>query len=149
MMTILNILDLFSKKNEITNNTNDFNEHLNLKATINNPTFTGTVNGITKHMIGLGNVNNSTDLNKPISNATQTALNLKADSDDTYTKTEVDNNLLLKQDLLAVLSLPGQIGLLNGNLIKPLQSGNNVTITDAGTHVVIASTGQSSSTDNS
>ena len=95
-------------------------------------------------MIGLGNVNNSTDLNKPISNATQTALNLKADSDDTYTKTEVDNNLLLKQDLLAVLSLPGQISLLNGNLIKPLQSGANITITDAGTHVVIASTAQSS-----
>ena len=90
---IRNILELFSKKNDITNNTNDFNEQLNLKAPINSPTFTGTVSGITKHMIGLGNVNNSTDLNKPISNATQTALNLKADSDDTYTKTEVDNNI--------------------------------------------------------
>ena len=65
-----------------------------------------------------------------------------------YNKTEIDNNLLLKQDQISVLSLPGQIGLLNGNLIKPLQSGNNVTITDAGTHVVISSTAQSSSTDN-
>jgi len=33
------------------------------------------------------------------------------------------------------------------NLIKPLQSGNNITITDVGTHVVIASTAQSSSVD--
>ena len=99
---IINILDLFSQKNEITNNTNDFNQQLNLKAPIKRPTFTGTVSGITKHMIGLGNVNNSTDLNKPISNATQTALNLKANRDDTYTKTEIDNNLLLKQDQLSV-----------------------------------------------
>ena len=53
----------------------------------------------------------------------------------------------MKQDQISVLSLPGQIGLLNGNLIKPLQSGANITITDAGTHVVIASTAQSSSTD--
>ena len=48
--------------------------------------------------------------------------------------------------MLGVLSLPGQIGLLNGNLIKPLQAGTNLTLTDEGTHVVIA-TAQSSSTD--
>ena len=34
------------------------NTSLNLKAPIDNPTFTGTVNGITKAMIGLGDVNN-------------------------------------------------------------------------------------------
>jgi hypothetical protein len=32
---------------------------LSLKANINNPTFTGTVNGITKTMVGLGNVENT------------------------------------------------------------------------------------------
>ena len=42
------------------------------------PTFTGTVAGITASMVGLGNVNNTSDANKPISNATQTALNLLA-----------------------------------------------------------------------
>ena len=31
-----------------------------------------------KSMVGLGNVDNTTDLNKPVSNATQTALNLKS-----------------------------------------------------------------------
>ncbi len=50
---------------------------LNLKAPIASPTFTGTVAGITKVMVGLPNVDNTTDLSKPISSATQTALNLK------------------------------------------------------------------------
>jgi hypothetical protein len=47
-------------------------------APLASPTFTGTVSGITKSMVGLGNVDNTSDLNKPISTATQTALNLKA-----------------------------------------------------------------------
>ena len=42
-----------------------------------NKTFTGTTAGITKAMVGLSNVDNTTDLLKPISTATQTALNLK------------------------------------------------------------------------
>ena len=40
---------------------------------------TGNVSGISASMVGLGNVNNTSDLNKPISTATQTALNLKVD----------------------------------------------------------------------
>jgi len=51
---------------------------LNLKANLASPTFTGTVSGITPAMIGLENVNNTSDANKPISTATQTALDLKA-----------------------------------------------------------------------
>jgi len=47
-------------------------------APIASPTFTGTVAGITKSMVGLGNVDNTTDVNKPVSTATQTALDLKA-----------------------------------------------------------------------
>lgn len=46
-------------------------------APISNPTFTGTVGGITKSMVGLGNVDNTTDANKPVSTATQTSLDLK------------------------------------------------------------------------
>jgi hypothetical protein len=42
-----------------------------------NPTFTGTVAGITKSMVGLANVDNTTDANKPVSTATQTALDAK------------------------------------------------------------------------
>lgn len=55
---------------------------LNLKAPIASPTFTGNVSGITSPMVGLGNVNNTTDLAKPISTVTQTALDLKANTTD-------------------------------------------------------------------
>jgi len=48
-------------------------------APIASPTFTGTVAGITSTMVGLGNVDNTSDANKPVSTATQTALDLKVD----------------------------------------------------------------------
>jgi hypothetical protein len=51
---------------------------LNAKAPVANPTFTGTVSGITKSMVGLGSVDNTADTAKPVSTAQQTALNLKA-----------------------------------------------------------------------
>ena len=53
---------------------------LNLKSTINAPTFTGIVSGITSEMIGLGYVNNTTDLNKPLSIASIASLLLKENS---------------------------------------------------------------------
>jgi len=46
-------------------------------APIVSPTFSGTVNGITKAMVGLGNAENTTDASKPISTATQAALDTK------------------------------------------------------------------------
>jgi len=55
---------------------------INLKANIESPTFTGTVKGITKAMVGLANVDNTSDIDKPVSNATQTALDVKANSAD-------------------------------------------------------------------
>jgi hypothetical protein len=51
---------------------------LSLKAPLASPTFTGTVNGITASMVGLGSVSNTSDANKPVSTAQQTALDLKA-----------------------------------------------------------------------
>jgi predicted acyltransferase (DUF342 family) len=50
----------------------------NKYATLESPTFTGTVSGITKSMVGLGNVNNTSDVDKPVSTTQQTALDLKA-----------------------------------------------------------------------
>ena len=55
-------------------------DNINLKAPINNPTFTGTVGGITKSMVNLSNVDNTSDADKPISTATQTALDAKQDA---------------------------------------------------------------------
>jgi len=46
--------------------------------TLSSPTFTGTVAGVTKSHVGLGNVDNTADTEKPVSTATQTALDLKA-----------------------------------------------------------------------
>ena len=62
----------------VSNLTSDAQAQINTKAPLASPTFTGTVSGITKTMVGLSNADNTTDLLKPISTATQTALNLKA-----------------------------------------------------------------------
>ena len=66
-------------------NTTDVNTSLNLKANLASPTFTGTVSGVTKTMVGLGNVDNTSDANKPVSTAAQTALDLKANTTDVNT----------------------------------------------------------------
>jgi hypothetical protein len=71
-------------------NTTDVNTSLALKAPIASPSFTGTVSGITKSMVGLGSVDNTTDAAKPISTATQAALDLKAPLESpTFTGTPV------------------------------------------------------------
>ena len=41
-----------------------------------------------KNEVGLGNVDNTSDMNKPISNATKQALDLKANKSEVYTKSE-------------------------------------------------------------
>jgi uncharacterized protein (TIGR02145 family) len=71
-----------------------------LYAPIASPTFTGTVSGITKGMVGLSFVDNTSDLDKPISNATQNALsqklNIKAPIvPSTKTKITYDENGLI------------------------------------------------------
>lgn len=54
---------------------------LEAKADKNSPTFSGTVHGITKSMVGLANVDNTSDASKPISLANQKALDEKASLD--------------------------------------------------------------------
>jgi hypothetical protein len=49
---------------------------------------TGVVT-LTKADVGLGNVDNTSDLNKPISTATQTALDLKANATDVYSQAQI------------------------------------------------------------
>ena len=63
---------------------------VNTITSVNNKT--GAVT-ISKSDIGLENVSNTSDAAKPISTATQTALNLKADSNNVYTKSEVDSKI--------------------------------------------------------
>jgi hypothetical protein len=45
---------------------------------------------VTQDQVGLGNVDNTADIDKPVSTATQAALDLKADQATTYTKDEVN-----------------------------------------------------------
>ncbi|MHC3433042.1 hypothetical protein [Delftia lacustris] len=52
---------------------------LDARAPKENPTFTGTVSGISKSMVGLPNVDNTADVDKPVSTAQQTALAGKVD----------------------------------------------------------------------
>jgi hypothetical protein len=93
---------------------------LNLKAPIASPTFTGLVSGITKAMVGLAAVDNTTDLLKPISTATQTALNLKA----SLTGIETLTNKTLTAPTLTspVLGTPAS-GLATNLTGLPLTSG--------------------------
>ncbi|PAZ06007.1 MAG: hypothetical protein CAK88_05805 [Verrucomicrobiia bacterium AMD-G2] len=77
-----------------------------LKANLNSPTFTGTVGGITASMVGLGSVTNTSDADKPVSTAQQTALDLKAP-----------------------LSNPSFTGTVSGSFSGPL-NGNATTATD-------------------
>lgn len=65
---------------DLDGNFTSLDTELTKKAYSNNPFFTGTVYGVTKVMVGLGNVDNTSDANKPISDATQTALNAKANT---------------------------------------------------------------------
>lgn len=83
---------------------------LDLKATLDSPMFTGTIGGITKTMVGLGNVDNTSDTNKPVSVAQQAALGLKANQATTYTKTEVDTNISTAVALKANLASPALTG---------------------------------------
>ena len=61
-------------------------EQLDSKAPLNNPTFTGIALGISKGMVNLANVDNTSDFANATSTATQNALDLKAGKTNTYTK---------------------------------------------------------------
>ena len=85
-------------------NASDLNAGLNLKAPLASPTFTGTVSGISKSMVGLDAVDNTSDVAKPISTATQAALDLKSNA------TDVNTAL----DLKAPLASPTFTGTVSG-----------------------------------
>ena len=92
---------------------------------------TGNPHNTTKSDIGLGNVENTSDLNKPISTATQNALNTKADIDDIPTKTSFTYDILVSNWTLvsgkyeAVIS---NAGILSNSFIDVIPSNDNVDI---------------------
>jgi hypothetical protein len=73
-------------------------------APIESPTFTGAVSGIDKSMVGLDNVDNTADLDKPISTDVQEELDLKASLESpTFTGTVVLPNDTVTNDMLSGL----------------------------------------------
>jgi hypothetical protein len=112
---------------------------ISAKANLASPTFTGTVSGISKSMVGLGNVDNTSDTNKPVSTTQQTALDLKANlASPTFTGTvsgitkamislgNVDNT----SDASKPVSTAQQTALdLKANLASPTFTGTVTGIT--------------------
>ena len=73
--------------------TSNIQAQIDLKAPLASPVFTGTVGGITKGMVGLANVDDTTDALKPISTAAQAALDLKANAGDLTTHAADETNV--------------------------------------------------------
>lgn len=86
----LNNIKIDATEKELTNHINDKN----------NP------HNVTKEQIGLGKVDNTSDMNKPISTATQTALDKKADVHHSHTMTDITDleNLPIIKGFVTVLS---------------------------------------------
>ena len=99
-------------------------------APLSSPTFTGTVGGITKTMVGLGNVDNTSDANKPISSATQTALDGKqasgsyAASSHTHTTSNISDSTIAGRALLTGTDAAAQRTSLGLGTIATEASGN-------------------------
>lgn len=108
----------------------------------------GDVN-ITKANIGLGNVDNTADTDKPISTATQTALNLKADltyvdakisaayhAGGNLTVAELTSALLITENMGKVYNMSDS-GVTTSDFVegagKPIHEGDNVGICNVGT----------------
>ena len=111
---------------------NTITSELSLKADLASPTFSGTVGGITSTMVGLGNVNNTSDANKPISSATQTALDLKADI--TYVDSLGGGGLTVYDQVLDISNL----ALFTSDTYKLMFHFNSIP---AGTYMLVGTVG--------
>ena len=108
-------------------------------APLADPTFTGTVGGISKSMVGLGNVDNTTDANKPVSTATQTALDAKLDKitsmsskSSSYTLQTTDIGTLIEMSAGGTLTITDSSSFPVGFTVDVLQTGSS-QVTIAGT----------------
>ena len=78
---------------------------LESKANLESPTFTGTVSGITRAMVGLSNVDNTSDIDKPISKIQQLSLNYKQElltSNSSLTIKKISTNEIVNNGDLTV-----------------------------------------------
>jgi hypothetical protein len=102
-------------------------------ANLASPTFTGTVSGITGVMVGLGSVNNTSDANKPVSTAAQTALNLKANLSNPIFSSNVTVNggLTVKQGIdIGTFAQRGIISFREGENINGIRAYSGLYFSD-------------------
>jgi len=133
--------------------TSSIQTQLDSKAPTSNPTFTGTVSGITKSMVGLANVDNTSDANKPVSTATQTALDLKANlASPTFTGTLVAPTVNATDLTTANLTVTGTQTIVNStnlavadSLIYLADSQYSADILDIGIYGAYGNGGTNSS----
>ena len=90
--------------------------------------------------IGLGNVDNTSDANKPVSTAQQQALNNKANKSDVYTKTETDGLLNDKANSSDVYTKSESDTGLNKSLYN-LGYYDTITANSDGTYTITRKTG--------
>lgn len=115
---------------------------LGLKADLDSPTFTGTVSGITKAMVGLGNVSNLSDADRPVSTAVASELAKKVDNiiainpqSGSYTLAAADADRLVELSGGGTLTIPSdsEYNFAVGTTIEILQTGTSqVTIAGSG-----------------
>ena len=129
----LNKADTSSLSNRIDLKANVANvtASLVLKAPLANPIFTGTVAGITKTMVGLENVDNTSDASKPISTSTQAALDLKLNTIGnaaTATKLATARNINgVAFDGSTDITISAAAEQLTGTVIKSMVTGSSLT----------------------
>ena len=166
-----NIISNFYNKDEIdeflfqmNNNIHQLSNNINVLSTdmapLESPNFTGNVSGITKEMINLNNIDNTSDFDKPLSNSISNELNLYAKLESpsftgnvngidanmvgTYNKKEIDDKLNNNSNNNSIVfGKPQNLNLVQDmNLIKfSIDIDNNniynkindeITITDEG-----------------
>lgn len=117
--------------------------------TVKNFTIKGTATGITKSMVGLGNVDNTTDEAKPVSTAQQTALNLKENKSNKgiangYAGLDANAKIPLNQIPDSVLGQVEYMGTWNAStntpalVATPAEKGIYYVVNTAGTQFSLA-----------
>jgi hypothetical protein len=102
-------------------------------APLASPAFTGTVTGITSAMVGLGNVSNTSDANKPISTATQSALDLMATIEDLNEQTLYSNSYYANDNKVDIQTALDKSGAAQGVVVfasSGSYGGSNLLIND-------------------
>ena len=110
-----------SVQSDVDQNESDADTAIALKANIASPTFTGTVGGITKSMVGLGNVDNTADTAKPVSTAQQAAIDA-VQADVNQNESDADTALALKAPL-ASPAFTGDVNFDSGAMFFKQSSG--------------------------